>query len=139
MISRFFAATYTAAYNYLFPRFDVANEIQKVREQFSLDEMKAYAQEFSPEDFKEKLINLVGIQNEDEAIRLILKTHLLIVEYPDLISQNFDTKKIMDFSAPSSSENLANGRSIKKLSNTLGLNRLGLVISSIEDVFRKTT
>ena len=122
-----------AAYNYFFSPLNVPNEIQKVREGLSSHQIQHYAQTFNPESFKDELLNLVGIQKEDQAIKLVLKTHLLVTEYVEMIPQYIDLGDVMHFSTPLSSKSLANGRSIQQITQLLDLDRLNRVISFLSN------
>lgn len=120
-------------YNYFFSSLNVPNEIQKIRKEFSSHEVQTYAQTFNPESFKDELLSLVGMQEEDEAIRLVLKTHLLVTEHVEMIPRHIDLGGVMRFSTPLSPKSLANGRSIQQLTQLLDLDRLSSVISFLSN------
>ncbi len=118
-------------YNYLFPPVDIGRKFVEIQADFSRGEMKLYAQKLIPEDFKNKLLNLIGTQDEDGAIQLTMRIYLIVYEHPEYLRKDVNSQEFLDLFSPMPSESLANGRSIEHLSNTLDMNRLNYIIHTI--------
>lgn len=96
--------------------------MQQVRDGFSAQSRESFAKELNANSFTERLLFLVGTQDETEAISLVAKAYLVIKESPEGLE--VDGEKILNFRASLPTESLARGRSFIKLSNTLNLNNL---------------
>ena len=96
--------------------------MQQVRENFSAQSQESFAKEFSAEAFEERLLFLVGTQDETQAISLVAQAYLVVKESSEEL--NVGGKKIFDFEASLPTESLARGRSFKTLSDTLKLKNL---------------
>ncbi|MCB1110731.1 MAG: hypothetical protein KDK64_07080 [Chlamydiia bacterium] len=105
-------------YNYFYS-FDVSQELENVR---------ACPQEKPLEKsvFHTKLLYLIGKQEENQAIQLILKTVIAVEQSPDLyLAQDY-----FDFQAPRGG--LACGRSFQHLAGILDLHKLSYLFRYIQ-------
>jgi hypothetical protein len=104
--------------------------MQQVRENFSVESRERFAKEFNADAFAERLLFLVGTQDETGAISLVAQAYLVVKESPE--KSKVDGTKVFDFGTSLPTESLARGRSFKTLSNTLKLNNLSDFFKYVE-------
>lgn len=119
-------------YNYYFVDcgssiIDAPNALEEVRASLS-PEKKAQLEGLTIQAFQKRLVSLVLLQEEDQAIQYVLQVAVVLEDKPLVIKKEF-----FDFSRALPDNNLAKGRSISHVSNLLNLKRLNVIIDYLSN------